>query len=587
VNIATRIRLVGALAGVLLAAVALVTVLIWLRSWPAIIVLTVVALAASMVARLLARRVKRGTVLELDLDGGVVESHGTDPISRALTREATVVRDIVDALDRATGDDRITAVVARLGNGNIQLAHAQEIRDAVARFRASGKTALAFAETFGESGQATVDYYLASAFSEIHLMPLGELSITGLLVKGRFIRDLLDKLGVVVDLDHREEYKSALYRLTEAKFNEPHRESMTSLVGDQFDQVVSGIAASRDLSEQRVRGLIDTAPHLGARPVEDGLVDHRSYRDDVFRAAGGNARLFGSRYLRKAGRPNRKGQVIALIHGVGMIARGSSRFNPLGGGPSFGADDVAAAFRKAVDDRKVKAIVFRVDSPGGSAIASETVRHEVERATQAGKPVVVSMGNVAGSGGYWVAIPASHIVAQPATVTGSIGVVSGKLVTSEALAKAGITSDQIEFGEMAGFASSFAPYTDEERRKLGGHLDAIYDEFIGLVSAGRNLDRERVAEIAKGRVWTGSQAKEIGLVDSLGGLDRAVDEAKKAARIDGGCKIRVYPKGKALPFSARRENSDPSVDALAGIIASLRSVRQEMAGSPQVRVPDF
>ncbi len=584
-NIATRIRFLGALAGVLLVAVALVTILIWLRSWPAIAVLAAVALVASLVARRLARRVKRGTVLELDLDSGVVESHGTDPVSRALTREAVVVRDIVDALDRAAGDDRITAVVARLGNGNIQLAHAQEIRDAVARFRASGKTAFAFAETFGESGQATIDYYLASAFSEIHLMPLGELSITGLLAKGRFIRDLLDKLGVVVDLDHREEYKSALYQLTETGFNEPHRESTTSLVGDQFDQVVSGIAASRGLSEQRVRELIDTAPHLGDRPVEDGLVDHRSHRDDVFRAAGGNARLFASRYLKRAGRPNRRGTVVALIHGVGMITRGSSRFNPLGGGPSCGADDVAGAFRKAVDDKKVKAIVFRVDSPGGSAIASEAVRHEVERATQAGKPVVVSMGNVAGSGGYWVSTPASHIVAQPATITGSIGVVSGKLVTSKALAKAGITSDQIEFGKMAGFASSHAPYTDEERRKLDAQLDTIYNEFIGLVSAGRNLDRERVAEIAKGRVWTGSQAKEIGLVDSLGGLDRAVDEAKKAANIDGDCKVRVYPKENTLPFTDRRDNSDPSVDALSGIIASLRSVKQEAIGSPQVRVP--
>lgn len=586
-NLATRVSLLGALAGVLLAAVALATVLIWLQSLPAVAVLAAVALAASLVARWLQRRVKRGTVLELDLDSGVVESHGSDPVSRATTRDAVLVRDIVDALDRAAEDDRITAVVARLGNGNVQLGHAQEIRDAVRRFRESGKRAFAFAETFGESRQATIDYYLASAFSEIHLMPMGEVSVTGLVAKGRFIRDLLDKLGVVVDLDHREEYKSALYLLTETEFNEPHRESTASLVGDQFEQLVSGIAASRNLSEARVRELIDSAPHLGARTVEDGLVDHRSYRDDVFRAAGGNARLFASRYLKKAGRPNRKGDVVALIHGVGMIARGSSRFDPLGGGPSFGADDVAGAFRKAVDDDKVKAIVFRVDSPGGSAIASETVRHEVERATRAGKPVVVSMGNVAGSGGYWVSASASHIVAQPATVTGSIGVVAGKLATSQAWAKAGITSDQIQFGEMAGFTSSFAPYSDEERRKLDAQLDTIYHDFVGLVSAGRNLSRERVAEIAKGRVWTGSQARQIGLVDSLGGLDRAVDEARKAAQIDGDCKLKVYPKERTLPFADRRENSDPSVELLSAIIASLRSVRHDVIGSPQVRVRGF
>ena len=503
-----------------------------------------------------------------------------------MTREALLVRDVVDALDRATGDDRVTAVVARLGNGAIQLGHAQEIRDAVARFRASGKRAVAYADTFGESGQATVSYYLASAFSEIHLMPRGELSITGLLAKGRFFRDALDMLGVVVDLDHRKEYKSALYQLTEAGFNDAHREATGSLVGDQFDQVVSGIAAARNLSEDRVRELIDRAPLLGERPVADGLVDHRGYRDDAYRAAGGDARLFASRYLKKAGRPHRKGKTVALIGGVGMITRGSSRFDPLRGGPSFGADDVARAFREAVDDDKVKAIVFRVDSPGGSAVASEVVRHEVERATQAGKPVVVSMGNVAGSGGYWVSAKASHIVALPATITGSIGVVAGKLATSGAWAKAGITTDQIEFGRMAGFTSSHSPYTDDQRQKLDAQLDAIYDDFVGLVADGRNLGTEQVAEIARGRVWTGSQAKEHGLVDSLGGLDTAIDEAKKAAGIDGDCKIKRFPKRGPLPLTGGRENSDPSVEALSSIIESLRTVRAEVSAPPRLLMPE-
>ena len=586
-NVAGRIRLIGALAAGFLLAIAIVSVLIWLRSWPAAGALVLVTAVASVVARQLAKRVKRGTVLELDLEGGVVESHGNDPLSRAITRGSIVVRDVVDVLDRAADDDRVTAVVARLGNGSVQLGHAQEIRDAVARFRASGKTAYAYAETFGESGQATINYYLASAFSEIHLMPLGEVSATGMLAEGRFIRGLFDKLGVVVDFDHREEYKSMLYLLTETEFNEPHREATASLVGDQFDQVVAGIAAARNLNEEQVWELIDGAPHAGERAVANGLVDHRSYRDDVYRAAGGNARLFGSRYLRKAGRPNRKGDVVALIHGVGGISRGSSRFDPLSGGPSFGSDDVAAAFREAVDDKKVKAIVFRVDSPGGSAIASEVVRHEVDRAIKAGKPVVVSMGNVAGSGGYWVSANATHIVAQPATVTGSVGVVSGKLVTRDAWAKAGVTSDHIKFGEMAGYASSHAPYTDSERRKHSAQLDSIYDDFIGLVSTGRKLTRDKVAEIAKGRVWTGSQAKELGLVDSLGGLDRAIAEAKKAATIDGPCKLRVYPKRKPLAFLERPENSDPSIEALSAAIATVRALSQEATGAPQVRTRGY
>jgi protease-4 len=550
-------------------------------------VLAAVSVVALLVARWLAKRIKPGTVLELDLEGGVVESHGTDPLSRAITSGAVRVGDIVDALDRAVQDDRVTAFVARMGNGNISLGHAQEIRDAVGRFRKAGKKAVAFAETFGEGGQATVNYYLATAFSEIHLMPLGEVSVTGLLARGRFVRGLLDKLGVVVDMDHREEYKSFLYMLTEKEFNQHHRESTVSWAGDQFDQIVSGIAESRELTEQRVRALVDTAPHMGDRLVQDGLVDKRGYRDDAYRAAGGNARLFAVKYLKKAGRPHRKGNVIALIQGVGTITRGSSRFDPLNSGPSFGADDVAGAFRKAVDDDKVKAIVFRVDSPGGSAIASEVVRHEVARATKAGKPVVVSMGNVAASGGYWVSASASHIVAQPGTVTGSIGVVSGKLATRDAWAKAGITFDEIGFGEMAGYTSALEPYTDSERQKLDQQLDTIYGEFLTMVSAGRNLSRDRVAEIAKGRVWTGSQAQEIGLVDSLGGLDTAIAEAKKAAQIVGDCKIRPFPKKKILPLPDGGENSDPSVDELAAVVTSLRSIGRDVLDSPQLRTPGF
>lgn len=586
-KIATRIRLLGALAGGFLAVVALVAVVAWLRSWPAVAALAVVTLIGALVSRWLSRRVKRETVIELDLEGGVVESPGRDPISRAVNRGAVPVRDIVDTLDRAAGDGRIAAVVVRLGNGRIQLAHAQEIRDAVERFRRSGKKAFVFAETFGEGGQATITYYLAASFSEIHLMPLGELSITGLLARGRFVRELLDILGVVVNLDHREEYKSFLYPLTETEFNQPHREATMSLVGDQFDQVVAGIASSRSLSEDRVRELIDSAPHFGEGLVGGGLIDHRSYRDDVFRSAGGNARLFASRYLKKAGRPNRKGKVVALIHGVGAITRGSSSFDPLRGGPSLGADDVARAFREAVDDAKVKAIIFRVDSPGGSAIGSEVVRHEVERARRAGKPVIVSMANVAGSGGYWVAANASHIVAQPGTVTGSIGVVGGKLATSRAWAKAGITSDQIEFGRMAGYASSHSPYTDEQRRKLDDQLDTIYNEFIELVSAGRHMDRDDVAEIAKGRVWTGSQARDIGLVDSLGGLEQAIVEAKRAVDIEGDCALKTYPKRRVLSLADRRESSDPSVELLTEVISALHSVRPGLGGAPEARIPGF
>ncbi len=579
-TLVTRIRLAGLAAATLLGVVVLAAAVRWLLHWPAAVWLATAALVALVAARQFDRRVPRGTVLELDLDRGVVESHGSDPISKAATIGALLARDVVDALDRAAIDNRVEAVVARIGNGRIELGHAQEIRDALERFRASGKKAVAFAEAFGESGPATIDYYLASAFSEIHLMPYGEAAITGLLAKGRFVHGLLEKLGVVVELDHREEYKSALYTMTEDRFNEPHREELTALRADQFQQVIAGIAGSRGLSEARVRELIDTSPHRADDARREGLVDHLGYRDDAHRAAGGDAHLIADRYLQKAGRPNRRGAVVALVHGVGTIHRGSSRFDPLGRGPSFGADDVSSALRQAVDDSKVEAIVLRVDSHGGTGVASELVRHEVQRAIEAGTPVVVSMGNVATSGGYWVACHASHIVAQPGTVTGSIGVVGGKLVTGPAWAKLGITSDQVEFGRRASFASSSTPFTEDEREAFDESIDLAYRDFVDLVATGRDLDGARAMEIAKGRAWTGSQAEELGLVDSLGGLDRALDEARQLAGLGPTCKVRPFPKAGTFPLRRLRRSSDPTLTALSSAIDSLRNYRQ-VAGSVQ------
>lgn len=562
------LRSLATTAGVLLTlAVLAIVVPILAGVWGTAALLVVIAI--SLVAiRFLRRRVKEGTVLEIDLDSGVIETRGSSPVERATSRGAVTLRDVVDALKRAQDDKRITGLVARLGNGGIGLGPAQELRDAVEAFRTAGKRAVAFAECFGEASLATVDYYLACSFDTIYLQPGGHASINGVLARGRFLRNALDKLGITPDLDHRMEYKSAKYMLTETRFIEPHREATSGVAGDQFDQIVEGIAAGRGLDPKKVRELVDGAPIMYREAVDAGLVDHLGYRDEAYRATGGNAFLYHDAYLRKAGRPNRKGKKIALVYASGAITRGKSGFDPLSMGTSLGSDDVARALRLATDDDKVQALVFRVDSPGGSAVGSEVIRREVVRAIESGKPVVVSMGEVAGSGGYWISTDADSIVAQPGTITGSIGVVGGKMVTGDAWRRLGVDLEEIGFGENATFSSSRDVYTDSERARMEASLDSIYEDFIDRVSSGRAMDRDAVREIAKGRIWTGAQARDLGLVDELGGLDKAVEMAKQKAGIpaDDTVRITVYPPTRAIPIPKRRDSSEPVSSALAMLL---------------------
>ncbi|HSM45548.1 MAG TPA: signal peptide peptidase SppA [Acidimicrobiia bacterium] len=555
-----------------------------LRGWFEILVLTASIGVVLLAARFLRRRVPKGTVLEIDLEGGVVETAGTDPVSRAMHRNAVTVRDFVDALQRGAGDDRITGLIVRLGNAGIGVAHAQELRDAVHSFRSAGKRAIAFAEVLGESGPALVDYSLAASFDEIYLQPGAIASIEGLVARSPFLRGLFEMVGIVPDFEHREEYKSAKYLFTEIEFTEPHREVQESVAKELFSQIIDGIAADRGLHSDTVKTLVDSAPLTAEEARTARLIDHLGHRDRAYQAAGKKF-MFHDRYLRRVGRPHRKGPKIALIYGTGSIARGSSRFDPLSGGSSLGADEVARTFREAIDDDRVEGIVFRVDSPGGSAVASEVVGHEVVRAVEAGKPVVVSMAGVAGSGGYWISAPATRIVAQPGTITGSIGVVWGKLADRAAWARIGITFDQVTLGRNATFSSNRDLYTDSERRRLEVMIDDVYDTFVDHVATNRELSPEHAREIAKGRIWTGAQALENGLVDELGGLEQAISTVKGEVGVapEDEVAIVVYPRERALPLRRRKDSSEP-VEVAAALIADLFTGVSESVSGAQARV---
>jgi protease-4 len=452
------------------------------------------------------------------------------------------------------------------------LAVIQEIRDAVIKFGESGKFTVAYAETFGEVGPGNGAYYLATAFDEIYLQPSGDIGLTGLMYQSLFLRGTLDKLHITPRMDHRKEYKNAKNILTETEFTEAHEEAVQKVMDSHFSQIVRGIVESRGISEEQLTTLIDNAPLLGNEAIGAKLVDELLYRDEVYEKvkakAEGAKLLYLGKYLERAGRPHKKGPTVALIYGVGGVYRGQSEYNAFSGSQSMGSDTIAAAFRDAVADKKVKAIVFRVNSPGGSYVASDTIWREIVKARDANKPVIVSMGNVAGSGGYFVSMPANKIVAQPATITGSIGVVSGKLLTREFWKEyIGVTFDEVQTSKNANFSSGTYDFSPEQWQKLQDFLDRVYDDFTTKVAQGRQMEKEKVLSIAKGRIWTGEDAKELGLVDELGGFDVALRLAREQAGIepDAAITLKVFPRPKQIfeQFLQRGpDNSEPSAEAI-------------------------
>ena len=504
-------------------------------------------------------------ILELNLETGLIEAIPNDPIATIMLSDTTTVKDIVDGLERASNDERVAGVVARLGGTTTGMAQAQEIRDAIINFRAKNKFAIAYAETFGEVGPGTGSYYLATAFDQIYLQPSGDIGLTGILLESQFLTGTLEKLGVTPRMDNRYEYKAAMFTYTEKKNTPAQREELEAIMNSWFSQITRGISEGRRMAEPQVRALVDQGPFLGKEAVDAGLIDKLAYRDEVYAEAkskaGDNAEfLYMNKYLDRAGRPHQAGKVIALVYGVGGVQRGKSGYNPISGDISMGSDSVAAALRAAIDDKNVKAIIFRVDSPGGSYVASDTIWRETVRAKEAGKPVIVSMGDLAGSGGYFVAMAADKIVAQPGTITGSIGVLGGKMVTTGFWDKVGVSWDEVHVGEHATMFTGTKDYSPSEWAEFEGWLDRVYADFTGKVADGRRLPKERVLQIAKGRIYSGEDAKGIGLVDELGGYPVALRLAKEAAGISESddVNIQIFPARRSALDAFLSEGPDSS-----------------------------
>ena len=485
-------------------------------------------------------------VLRLDMREPVTDGPRPDSLSLEFSDAPLTLREAIAAIDHGSRDDRVIALVAELGDGAGGLASAQELGDAVARFRAAGKPTLVFADSLGGFSPGNAAYSLASTFEEIWLRPDGMIGLTGIRMEMPFAREALDSIGVEAAIERRGAYKSFPEQFLLRGPTPENREMMDSLVDDLFEQMVSQIASGRDLPSGRVRRLVDAGPLLADEARDGGLVDRlggrQAFEDRVDEQADGVDESLSARaYLRSVGeegeaesgdRPD-----IALIYAAGTIMPSAGR--PVLQDRVADAQKIAEAVTEASEDDDIQAIVLRVDSGGGSLIGSAIIAEAVDRAVADGKPVIVSMGGAAASGGYWIATHATAIVADPATLTGSIGVFAGKMVAEELWEELGVAWTSVQRGRNAGFWSSNEPYSRIGQERLAAMLDHAYGQFVERVAEGRNLAPEQVEGVAAGRVWTGAQAREIGLVDRLGGLDVAFDAAREAIDESPGADLDI------------------------------------------------
>ena len=481
--------------------------------------------------------------LYLKLSGPWDEIAGMNLFSQ-LGEQSPTLGETIQAIHRAKRDSRVKTLVIRPEVEGALWAQLQELRAAIDDFRTSGKPVVAYLEASGAE-----EYYLASAADKIILMPAGGIDLSGLATYELFFRGALDKIGVYPDLLHIGDYKTASNTFTEKGFTAAHKEMSKSLNADWFAQLVRGIADGRKRTEAEVRTMVDGGPYLAEEARTAGLVDTLGYEDQLDKTppVQGTTRMDGDAYERATAWSNPIGQSrIALLYAVGTIASGKSSFDSPGSAV-LGSDTFDGWVRKVRVDPSIRAIVVRIDSPGGSAIASDAIWRELMLARDV-KPVIVSMGDVAASGGYYMAVPAHVIVAEPGTITGSIGVVTGKFVLKDTFEKLGIGVDSVSDGRMAEIDSPFRPFSKDERARIEAQLQSTYELFLSRVAEGRRLTTAKVDTMAQGRVWTGHQAKDLGLVDELGGLDAAIQIAKQRAKIDPKSEVElvVYPAKRSL-----------------------------------------
>jgi protease-4 len=550
------------------------------------LVLSILAVIVLLVAvsYSVSRRIPSGSVLVINLSGEMQDQRPPG-LMGLRAGDITLQHNVLDAIRAAKADSRIAGLVVEVGSPAFGWARAQEVRTALAEFRASDKPSICYLQN---DTSGNLPYFIATACGEVWMVPTSVLSINGLMAQSLFVRGTLDKLGVYPDMYHIGDYKSAKNMFTEKRYTPAHREMSEWLMRSILEQYVAGVAEARGIEPAAFAEAVRQGPFLLDEAIERKLVDRAAYRDEIhefFREKHGDWKPVSlGKYVEQMSPGS--GETIAIVNATGTIVVGSSSYNPLTGF-TMGSDSVAADLRRARRDDSVKAIILRVDSGGGSAVASEIIRREIRLAREK-KPVVVSMSDVAGSGGYWIAMDANKILAEPSTITASIGVVYGKMNISGLYNLLGLSVDHIPSSENATLFWEQQNFTPAQRRMIEKLMGQIYQDFIAGVAGGRGMTTEAVDKIGRGRVFTGAQALELGLVDELGGIERALAVAKELAGIPADASVRIvrYPETKTFwqtVFSG--EVFAPRADTSP--VAALAELRRwaERAEPIQARMP--
>ncbi len=528
-------------------------------------------------------RLPSNAVLIIDAAGQIEEQRAPDFFSAFSGFTVPVLHDYVDAIDAAAKDPHITGLVVRIAPMETGWGKLEEIRSHLLAFRKSGKPSICY---LGYDGIGNPEYYLASACQQIWLVPTAPVSIRGMMAEAVFFRGSLDKLKIVPEFYHIAEFKTAGNTFTEKQFTAAHKEEVEGLLHSIYDQYLNDASKARGMDRAQFEALVNRGPFSSSDAVTNKIVDRLGYWDqlqDYFknRSRGWNP-VSLNRYRSSISNEGRAR--IAVVHATGLIVSGDSGNTP-GGGSVMGGDSVAADIRAARNDYSIKAIVLRVDSGGGSVVGSEVIRREVELANQV-KPVVVSMSDVAASGGYWISTPARKIVADPGTITGSIGVLIGKFNISGLFTLLGISTDYVATSDNATLFSAQQNFTPAQRAYILKSLNDTYADFTKGVAQGRKMTVEAVDKIGKGRVWSGAQAKQLGLVDELGGLDRAIEIAKQLSNIPAGENVHIvrYPEEKSFFqqfFERQKDNNMSESQSLTSMLQHILSQMEPV----QARMP--
>jgi protease-4 len=513
-------------------------------------------------------------VLELDLREGITDQVSNNPFA-AFGGSGLSVVGIVDTLAQAEKDDHVKVLLVRLPEAGLAPAAADEIRQAVRRFRASGKPVIAHSQGFQPIGTVISSYMVGAAASELWMQNTANFQATGFSADSVFLARAFEKYGVRAEFEQRYEYKNAVNEYTQSDYTGPHREAMTAWMTSIYGSALANAAFDRKVEAPALKATIEAGPYSATQALQLKLIDKigqvEEAEAEAKRRAGNGADIIEfSDYASSQGERMGAGRdAIAIVGGEGAIMTGTGGGGGFGGGSSIASDATAEALYDAIEDDSVKAIVFRVSSPGGSPEASEQILAAVRAAKAAGKPVVVSMGDYAASGGYWISSEANWIVAQPSTLTGSIGVFGGKFVVSEALGRFGVDLRGLTVGGQ--YSDAFSPssgFSESQRAAFSASMDRTYEEFVQRVSTGRRIPIARVREIARGRVWTGAQGKTLGLVDQLGGLTEAIGKARELAEIPENQSVRFkrFPEPQS-PWEALSSAFGVQSEAARALVA--------------------